>query len=111
MCTIAIPADFESAFIALANESNDDPDPLDLGISDDRLRLHLSNNFPGYSPYLELTQPQAGNVVVAVRATTGTCGPDGEWVQQEVTEATVPVDLRNPHDAAREALACWISTL
>ncbi|MDH6284566.1 hypothetical protein [Prescottella agglutinans] len=111
MCTIAIPADFEAAFIALANESNDDPDPLDLGISEDRLRLHLSNNFPGYSPYLELAQPDAGEAIVAIRATTGTRGPDGEWAEREVTAATVTVDLEDPHNAARKALDCWISTL
>lgn len=111
MCTIAIPEGFEDAFIALANESNDDPDPLDLGVSEDRLRLYLSNDCPGYSPYLELIQHRAGEVVVAIRAITGSRGPDGEWVTHEATEASVTVDLANPHDAARKALTCWTSTL
>ena len=111
MCTIAIPETFESAFIALANASNDDSDPLDIGISDDRLRLHLSNNYPGYSPYLELTQYQAGEVILAIRAATGTRGGNGEWETHEVTEATITVDLTNPHDAAQRALDCWTSTL
>lgn len=107
---IAIPEAFESAFIALANDSNGDPDPLDLGVSDDRLCLYLSNSWPGYSPYLVLS-PQAGGVVVAIRATIAS--NDGkEWpTKTRATAATVTVDLTDPHDAARKAHECWISTL
>lgn len=108
---ITIPEQFVEAFIALANESDDDPDELDLGVSDDRLRLWLSNNFPGFSPYLQLRSDPAGNAVVEIRSQVNERDGEGNSTRVTFTDASVAVDPTAPDSAARLALRCWHSTL
>ncbi|QOW01942.1 hypothetical protein RBB84_19460 [Rhodococcus sp. D-6] len=108
---ITIPDAFADAFIALANEANDHPDELDLGISDDRLRLWLSNSYPGFSPYLQMRKGPAGNAVVEVRSQVNNRDSEGNSTRVTFTDASVRVDLTDPYSAAQLALECWLSTL
>jgi hypothetical protein len=62
--TIELPHDFVEAFISYANarqlaathfDAAVLESPLDLGVHDNGLRLSLSNNYPGCSPFLRMT--------------------------------------------------------
>ena len=94
---IAIPVDFTEAFIAQANATGLDEEPLDLKLDADGLRLHLSNDNPGHSPYLVLSRE--GSTVRALICSGS-----------EVDALTI-VDLSNPQEAATAALGAWDSTL
>ena len=70
--TIELPPDFVEAFISYANarqlaDTHFDAavleSPLDLGVDDNGLRLSLSNNYPGCSPFLRMTAPDGGHYV------------------------------------------------
>lgn len=94
---VAIPADFLEEFIAQANDTSLDEEPLDLKLDADGLRLHLSNNNPGHSPYLVLSRE--GSTVRALICS----GSD--------VDALTIVDLSSPKEAATAALGAWDSTL
>ncbi|KMV15937.1 hypothetical protein ACT17_22855 [Mycolicibacterium conceptionense] len=94
---IPLPADFVEEFIAQANDTSLDEEPLDLKLDSDGLRLHLTNINPGHSPYLALNRE--GSTVRALICS----GSD--------VDALTIVDLSNPREAATAALGAWDTTL
>jgi hypothetical protein len=70
--TIELPHDFVEAFISYANarqlaathfDAAVLESPLDLGVHDNGLRLSLSNNYPGCSPFLRMTTSEGHHYV------------------------------------------------
>ncbi|MFF1946606.1 hypothetical protein ACFVWF_31230 [Rhodococcus qingshengii] len=113
MAILTISEQFEHAFIAAANAANDDPDDLDLSVDAARERIYLSNNFPGYCPYLRLTSREGDEVTVEICSITN-IRPDvegGEWKHFDGVEAAVAVNLSDIDVAAQTAVERWITTL
>lgn len=110
MSAIKIPARFVEEFIAYANENSSDGNELDLRVSSDRRVLHLSNNSPGYRPYLQITEV-ANKVTVEICSTETIREEDGSLVEAEFADADISVALANPSEAARLAVQCWLGTL
>ncbi|MGW6659637.1 hypothetical protein [Rhodococcus sp. NPDC055024] len=113
MAILTIPEQFEYAFIAAANAANSGADDFDLYVDAARERIYLSNNFPGYCPYLRLTAREGGDVTFEICSTTNIC-PDvegGEWKHFGGVEAAVAVNLSDIDVAAQTAVERWITTL
>ncbi|MEB3023350.1 MULTISPECIES: hypothetical protein [Mycolicibacter] len=98
-----IPEDFVQEFCALAVARNNG-EPLDIHLTVGGTWLLLSNDAPGYSPYLELRSLDGNRVAVRVMALlTNT--------DERIVEAQTEVVLDDLAVAAKDALECWHSTL
>lgn len=113
MTILKIAKDFEAAFIAAANASNDYPDDLDLSVSSNRERLYLSNNCPGFTPYLRIATREGDDVTVEICSTTNIRPKvdGGEWQYLEEVDAAVAVNLSDVEAAANSAVECWCTLL
>ncbi|AKE01289.1 MULTISPECIES: hypothetical protein [Rhodococcus erythropolis group] len=115
---IDIPALFVESFISFANDINDvelgDDDDvigdLEFDVSEDGRRLYLANKCPGFYPYLQLASEVGGLAIAHIRSTDYVERDDGGFDEVPYDHAQVAIDLRNTHQAAREAVDCWIAT-
>lgn len=111
MTVTEIPEAFAKAFITYANHNNGDADDLDLSVSEDRRELYLSNDHPGFCPYLQLTSDCGDSATIEIRSAVSVRRTDGGFDRTEHLDAQVVVPLSDLEEAARLAVECWITTL
>ncbi len=111
MTVTEIPEAFAKAFIAYANDSNGDADDLDLSVSEDRRELYLSNDHPGFCPYLQLSSDGGDSATAEIRSAVSVRRTDGGFDRTEHLDAQVIVPLSDLEEAPRLAVECWITTL
>lgn len=111
MTVTEIPEAFAKAFIAYASDSNGDADDLDLSVSEDRRELYLSNDHPGFSPYLQLSSDGGDSATVEIRSAVSVRRTGGGFDRTEHLDAQVIVPLSDLEEAAHLAVECWITTL
>lgn len=113
-------AQFAEAFIAEANRldrdgrnvepgSPDDED-LDLFFNADRNKIYLSNNCPGFSPYLFLGSRPDGEPEAVVAAAVNS-SQDGQISTEVEILASAPIPGDDLDAAVTAAIRCWHSTL
>ncbi|MBP1054446.1 hypothetical protein J6397_30335 [Rhodococcus qingshengii] len=113
---IDIPALFVESFISFANDINDVElgddviGDLEFEVSEDGRRLYLANKCPGFYPYLQFESEVGGLTIAHIRSTDYVERDDGGFDEVPYDHAQVVIDLRNTHQAAREAVDFWIAT-
>ncbi|WP_261949291.1 hypothetical protein [Rhodococcus sp. T9N] len=113
---IDIPALFVESFISFANDINDVElgddviGDLEFEVSEDGRRLYLANKCPGFYPYLQLESEVGGLTIAHLRSTDYVERDDGGFDEVPYDHAQVVIDIRNTHQAAREAVDFWIAT-